>query len=202
MATNSYAAIDPIFFATPSDWRAWLAVHHETEAELWVGFYKKDSGKPSITWPESVDEALCFGWIDGLRKSIDDESYMIRFTPRKPTSTWSAVNIKRVAELTEQGRMQPAGLAAFALRTGEKSGIYAYEQESATLDEAEEQRFRANPAAWEYFQTQPPSYRKTAIRWVVSAKKAETRQSRLARLIEDSEFGRTVPPLTRPGKSE
>src|SRR5579863_7322555 len=121
----------PEFFATPSELRAWLARHHDKTSELWVGFYKRNSGKPSITWPEAVDAALCFGWIDGVRKSIDDISYSIRFTPRKACSTWSAVNIKRVGELTELGRMRPAGLKAFEGRTEEKSGIYGYEQENA-----------------------------------------------------------------------
>lgn len=192
---------EPIFFATPAKFRAWLHEHHATAREQWVGFYKVGSGRPSITWPESVDEALCFGWIDGLRKSIDDSSYMIRFTPRKPDSNWSAVNMRRVAELTDQGRMQPAGLAAYARRRDETSAIYSYEQrEQASLDEAEEQQMRANPDAWQFFQAQPRSYRQAAIRWVLSAKKLETRQSRLARLIDDSAQGRTVPPLTRPTK--
>jgi uncharacterized protein YdeI (YjbR/CyaY-like superfamily) len=186
----------------PEAFRAWLEQHHATDQELWVGFYKKDSGRPSITWPESVDEALCFGWIDGVRKSIDDESYMIRFTPRKPSSTWSAVNIKRVGELAEQGRMHPAGLAAFARRTEAKSGIYAYEnRDSAALEAADEQQFRANAQAWDFFQAQPPGYRKTAIWWVVSAKQEATRRKRLATLIDDSAHGRTIRSLTRPTKS-
>ncbi len=194
---------EPSFFATPDDFRSWLHEHHATAREQWVGFHKKGSGRPSITWPESVDEALCFGWIDGLRKSIDDTSYMIRFTPRKPDSNWSAVNMRRVAELTEQGRMQPAGLAAFARRRDETSAIYAYEQrEQAALDEAEEQQMRATTDAWQFFQAQPRSYRQAAIRWVISAKKPETRRSRLARLIDDSAQGRTVQPLTRPGKGQ
>lgn len=193
--------VEPIFFAAQAEFRAWLQEHHATAREQWVGFYKVGSGRPSITWPESVDEALCFGWIDGLRKSIDDISYMIRFTPRKPDSNWSAVNMRRVAELTDQDRMQPAGLAAYARRRDETSAIYSYEQrEQASLDEAEEQQIRANPDAWQFFQAQPRSYRQAAIRWVLSAKKLETRQSRLARLIDDSAQGRTVPPLTRPTK--
>lgn len=194
--------IEPVYFATPAEFRAWLQEHHATARELWVGYFKKASGRPSITWPESVDEALCFGWIDGLRKGIDDTSYMIRFTPRKPDSNWSAVNIRRVAVLTEQGHMQPAGLAAFARRRDETSAIYSYEQrEQAALDEAEEQLMRATAAAWQFFQAQPRSYRQAAIRWVISAKKPETRRSRLARLIDDSAQGRTVPPLTRPAKA-
>jgi len=188
----------PIFFATPAAFRAWLEEHHATSQEVLVGFYKKGSGRPSITWPESVDEALCFGWIDGVRRGIDDVSYSIRFTPRKRRSTWSAVNIERVKELTQMGRMRPAGLKAFAERTEAKSGIYAYEQKNnAALDAAYEQRFRANKAAWDFFQSQAAGYRKTAIWWVISAKREETRLKRLATLIEDSANGRTIAPLTR-----
>jgi uncharacterized protein YdeI (YjbR/CyaY-like superfamily) len=184
-------AAEPRFFATPADFRRWLEEHHATARELLVGFYKKDSGKPSITWPESVDEALCVGWIDGVRKRIDDESYTIRFTPRKASSTWSAVNIKRITELIAEGRVLPAGLAAFEKRSEEKSGIYSYEQrEAAELDPEAEKQFRANEAAWEFFQAQPAWYRKTAIWRVVSAKKEETRQKRLALLIEASAGGR------------
>ncbi|MBE2232985.1 MAG: YdeI/OmpD-associated family protein [Anaerolinea sp.] len=193
----------PVFFATPEEFRAWLEENHATVRELWVGYTKKGAGRPSITWPESVDEALCFGWIDGIRRSVDDTSYMNRFTPRRPGSNWSAVNIARVAELTAQGRMRPAGLAAFDRRRDETTAVYSYEQRhQAALEEAEEQQLRANPAAWQFFQARPPSYRQAAIRWVISAKKAETRQSRLARLIEDSAQGRTVPPLTRPTKAQ
>lgn len=193
----------PVFFATPEEFRVWLEENHATARELWVGYTKKGAGRPSITWPESVDEALCFGWIDGIRRSVDDTSYMNRFTPRRPGSNWSAVNIARVAELTAQGRMRPAGLAAFDRRRDETTAVYSYEQRhQAALEEAEEQQLRANPAAWQFFQARPPSYRQAAIRWVISAKKAETRQSRLARLIEDSAQGRTVPPLTRPTKAQ
>jgi len=193
----------PVFFATPEEFRAWLEENHATARELWVGYTKKGAGRPSITWPESVDEALCYGWIDGIRRSVDDTSYMNRFTPRRPGSNWSAVNIARVAELTAQGRMRPAGLAAFDRRRDETTAVYSYEQRhQAALEEAEEQQLRANPAAWQFFQARPPSYRQAAIRWVISAKKAETRQSRLARLIEDSAQGRTVPPLTRPTKAQ
>ena len=182
---------EPVFFATPADFRAWLEKHHETERELLVGFYKKGSGRPSITWPESVDEALCFGWIDGVRKSRDEDSYTIRFTPRKPGSNWSAVNVGRVEELTRLGRMRPAGLAAFEKRSEAKTGIYAYEQkEGAALEKAEEKQLRADKAAWEFFQSQPAWYRRTAIWRVVSAKKEETRRKRLAKLIEESAAGR------------
>jgi uncharacterized protein YdeI (YjbR/CyaY-like superfamily) len=187
------------FFETPDDFRVWLAENHDTADELWVGFHKKATGKPSITWPEAVDEALCVGWIDGLRRSLGDESYMIRFTPRKPRSTWSAVNIARAGELLAQGRMQPSGLAAFEARTDDTSAIYAYEQRHAARLELEQEReFRANEQAWAYFQSRPPSYRKTAIWWVVSAKREETRAKRLRTLIEDSAQGRTIRQLTRP----
>jgi uncharacterized protein YdeI (YjbR/CyaY-like superfamily) len=193
--------MEPTFFATPAEFRAWLEANHAQASQLLVGFYKKGSGRPSMTWPESVDEALCFGWIDGVRKGVDAERYTIRFTPRQPRSTWSAVNIARVAELTRLGRMQPAGLEAFAQRAEDRSGVYAYEQrQAAALEAAEEAQFRANPAAWAYFQARPPSYRKAAIWWVVSAKEEETRRKRLAALIADSEAGRPIPSLTpRPG---
>jgi uncharacterized protein YdeI (YjbR/CyaY-like superfamily) len=187
-----------IFFATPADFRAWLEEHHETEKELLVGFYRKATGRPSITWPESVDQALCFGWIDGVRRGIDEESYSIRFTPRKPTSNWSSVNIARVAELTEQGLMTPAGLAAFERRTPERSGIYSYERrEKARFDPEQQREFEAHPDAWAFFLSQPPGYRKTATHWVISAKREETRAKRLATLIEDSAAGRRLRHLTR-----
>jgi uncharacterized protein YdeI (YjbR/CyaY-like superfamily) len=180
------------FFKTPAAFRKWLTAHHATESELWVGFYKKGSGKSSITWPESVDEALCFGWIDGLRKSIDEESYMIRFTPRKSSSVWSAVNMKNVAKLIEENRMQPAGLKAFAARKEYRSGIYSYEQRSPELVEPYLGRLKRNRAAWKFFQAQPPSYRKVMNWWVVSAKQEETRGKRLERLIEESARGRRM----------
>jgi uncharacterized protein YdeI (YjbR/CyaY-like superfamily) len=178
--------MEPTFFATPAAFRKWLQKHHEQATELLVGFYKKDSGKLSITWPESVDQALCFGWIDGVRKRIDDTSYSIRFTPRKAVSTWSAINIARVEELTKLGLMQPAGLRAFERRREDKSRIYAYENDPVTLDPAAEKVFRANAKAWSFFSTQPPSYRRVALYWVTSAKKEETRARRLAQLIDDS----------------
>jgi uncharacterized protein YdeI (YjbR/CyaY-like superfamily) len=183
----------PRFFATPGAFRAWLKKHHTAEKELWVGFYRKASGRPSITWPESVDEALCVGWIDGLRKGIDEISYMIRFTPRKRTSTWSVVNIGRVAELTRQDRMQPAGAAAFENRIEARSGIYSYEQRrNAVLDQASAQRFHEHPKAWKFFQAQSVSYRKVAAWWVISAKQEATRHKRLAKLIAESEAGRRI----------
>jgi uncharacterized protein YdeI (YjbR/CyaY-like superfamily) len=178
---------EPTYFETPADLREWLARNHESAAELWVGFHRKASGLPSITWPEAVDEALCVGWIDGVRKSVDDTSYKIRFTPRKPTSNWSSVNIGRVAELTREGRMRPAGLAAFERRSAKRSGIYAYEQrKSARLEPAQERVFKANRAAWAFFQSQPAGYRQTATWWVVSAKREATKEKRLATLIDDS----------------
>ena len=188
--------MEPTFFATPALFRKWLARNHESSTELLVGFYKKDSGKRSINWPESVDEALCFGWIDGVRRRIDDISYSIRFTPRKRTSNWSAVNIARVKELTERGLMQPAGVRAFAQRREEKSGIYAYENAPGTLDPWDEKKFRANRRAWEYFNNQPPSYRRVAIYWVTSAKKPQTRERRLTTLIDDSAAGRRLAAYT------
>jgi uncharacterized protein YdeI (YjbR/CyaY-like superfamily) len=191
----------PKFFKTPSAFRAWLEKNHETRTELWVGLYKKASGKPSITWPEAVDQALCFGWIDGVRKSIDDEAYMNRFTPRTPRSTWSAVNIARVKELRELGLMTPAGEAAFARGSEERSRVYSYERATARLDRAAERKFRADRKAWAFFEAQPPSYKKAAVWWVVSATREETRARRLATLIEDSGNGRRIAPMRRPGDS-
>ena len=178
------------FFKTPAGFRKWLEKNHASVAEQWVGFYKKNSGNPSITWPESVDQALCFGWIDGVRKNIDDVSYKIRFTPRRSSSIWSAVNIKRVEELNKQGLMKPAGLKAYEARKEHKSGIYAYEQKSAELPPAYEKRLKQNKAAWEFFYAQPPWYRKQASWRVVSAKREETRLKRLEKLIEVSSQGR------------
>jgi uncharacterized protein YdeI (YjbR/CyaY-like superfamily) len=193
--------LKPKFFKTPSDFRKWFAAHHASETELWVGFYKKDSGKASITWPQSVDEALCFGWIDGIRKNIDGVSYKIRFTPRKQRSTWSAVNIKRVGELTEQGLMEAAGLKAFAARKENRSGIYSYEQRSPELPDQYAKKLKKNAAAWKFFQAQPPSYRKAVNWWVVSAKQEQTRLKRLNKLIDDSAEGRRIPQFTPVKKS-
>ncbi len=187
---------EPRFFSTPSDFRAWLEAHHGKFRELLVGFYKKDSGKPSIAWPESVDAALCFGWIDGVRKSVDESSYTIRFTPRRPTSAWSAINIKRVRELTKKGLMHPAGLKAFAARSAKKSGIYAYEQrKQARFTHKQEKQFRANKAAWNFFGSQAPWYQRVTTWWVISAKKEETRRKRLSLLIGHSQNRRTLPLL-------
>ena len=194
--------MNPRFFATPAEWRAWLEEHHATAPELWVGFHKRGSGRPSITWPESVDQALCFGWIDGVRRRIDDDRYAIRFTPRRKGSTWSNSNLKRVEELSRLGLMRQAGRDAHAARTVAKSGIYAYEQRKrAKLSPVLEARFKRNRKAWAYFQAQPAWYRRTAVWWVVSAKKEETRERRLVTLIEDSAAGRAIRQLSRPGSS-
>jgi uncharacterized protein YdeI (YjbR/CyaY-like superfamily) len=192
--------VKPTFFATPEKLRAWLEAHHATKKELLVGFYKKGSGKKSITWPESVDEALCFGWIDGVRHRIDDDAYTIRFTPRKRTSIWSAVNVARVAALTKLGKMTPAGLDAFAARTPERTGVYAFERnEAAKLTPEQEKKLRANRKAAAFFDAQPPGYRRVATHWVISAKREETRERRLATLIADCAAGRKIGPLARPG---
>lgn len=188
----------PIFFATPANFRAWLAKNHNRIPVLWVGFYRKASGRPSITWPESVDQALCFGWIDGLRKGVDGASYMIRFTPRRPGSTWSAINIRRAKELIALGQMTSAGLRAFEKRTPEKSAIYSYEQRrNARFTAAQEKLFRANRKAWDFFRAQPPGYQRITTYWVTGAKREETQSKRLATLIQDSAAGRTIAPLTR-----
>jgi uncharacterized protein YdeI (YjbR/CyaY-like superfamily) len=188
----------PKFFPSPSTWHAWLEEHHDEHEELWVGFHKVGSGKPSITWPEAVDGALCFGWIDGVRKSLGETSYVIRFTPRRTKSIWSAVNIKRVAELRVLGLMRTKGAQAFERRTGNRSEIYAYEQRmGAKLSAAYEKKFRANKKAWKFFQAQPPWYRRTSSWRVISANKEETRLTRLAQLIDDSEHERAIPELRR-----
>jgi len=175
--------LKPIFFSSPVDFRKWLAQNHASSTDLWVGYHKKDSRQPSITWPESVDEALCFGWIDGIRKSVDSTRYKIRFTPRRSTSVWSAINIKRAQALRANDRMQPAGLKAFAARRENKSGIYSYEQRRAELEEPYRSMLKKNKAAWDFFQAQAPSYRKRIAWWIISAKREETRRSRLQKLI-------------------
>ncbi len=180
----------PQFFETAEPWRAWLAQHHHTHTSLIVGFYKAQSNRQSMTWPESVDEALCYGWIDGVRKRIDDVRYLIRFTPRKSGSIWSAVNIARVAELTAAARMMPSGVQAFEARQEDRSRVYAYEQSAhAALAPEDEARFRAQPAAWAFFSAQAPWYRKQMLWRVVSAKQHATRQRRLALLIDASAAG-------------
>ena len=189
--------MEPKFFPTPEDLRQWLAENHEKLDEQWIGFYKKSTGIPSITWPESVDQALCYGWIDGLRKSIDGKSYKIRFTPRRPKSTWSAVNIKRIAELKEMGLMQAPGLAAFERRTEKNSEIYSYERDKMKLDPAYEAKIRENEKAWAFWQKLAPSYKKSTTHWVMSAKQEATRQRRLGILIQSSEEGLKIPLLRR-----
>ena len=181
-----------IYFPTPAAFRKWLAAHHAKEKELLVGFHKKASGQPSMTWPESVDEALCFGWIDGVRKRVDETRYTIRFSPRRPRSIWSLINVNRVKELIALKRMKPAGLAAFEKRTTRKTGIYAYENRPADLEPRYARLLRKNPAAWAFFQAQPPGYRKRMNWWIASAGKEETRQKRLDRLIAESAAGKRL----------
>jgi uncharacterized protein YdeI (YjbR/CyaY-like superfamily) len=184
------------FFKSQSDFRKWFVKNHDKAAELLAGFYKKSSGKPSITWPESVDEALCFGWIDGIRRNIDDVSYSIRFTPRRRGSIWSAVNIKRAGELRKLGLMQPAGMKAFEKRDEKKSKLYSYENKDKVLSVDYEKKFKANKKAWAYFKSQPPWYQRTASHWVISAKQEETRLRRLEALIKDSENQTEIKPLS------
>lgn len=180
------------FFKTPADFRKWLEKNHATAPELLVGFHKKGSGKPSITWPESVSEALCFGWIDGIRKRVDDDSYTIRFSPRRPRSIWSAINIKMAQGLVAEGRMQAAGLKAFEARKENRSGIYSYEQRPQELPQPYKGKFQANKDAWAFFQTQPAGYRKMVCWYVISGKKEETRLQRLERLIAESARGQRL----------
>jgi uncharacterized protein YdeI (YjbR/CyaY-like superfamily) len=185
-------AVKAIYFESPAEFRKWLAAHHAQAKELLVGFHKKGSGTPSITWPESVDQALCFGWIDGVRKSVDPTRYTIRFSPRKPRSNWSAINVKRAQELLARKLMKAAGRKAFEARTEDRTGLYSYENRPAELDEAYAKTFRRDKAAWAFFQAQPPYYRKMASWFVLSAKQEETRQKRLAKLIADSAGGRRI----------
>ena len=182
----------PKFFATQADFRRWLEKNYDKETELLVGFYKVGSGKPSMNWSESVDQALCFGWIDGVRRKIDGESYSIRFTPRRVKSVWSAINIKKVEELTEKGLMRAAGLAAFAKRDENKSAIYAYENKPTEFSEELEKMFRANESAWEFFEKQANGYRKLMMFWVMSAKQNSTQIKRLEKLIEASAGGKKL----------
>lgn len=190
----------PRFFSTAAKFGVWLEKNHESTTELWVGFYKKGSGKPSLTWPESVGEALRFGWIDGIRKTVDDESYMIRFTPRKASSIWSKVNSAKVEVLITHNRMSVAGLAAYARRTPERSGIYSFERETAQFDADQERAFQKNRRAWDFFQAQPPYYRRLVTFRVISAKKPETRERRLAALIECCARGERIPEAISPAK--
>ncbi len=192
--------MSPVFFKTANDFREWLEKNHAKATELLVGYHKKGSGLPSITWPESVKQALCFGWIDGVRRSVDWLSYTIRFTPRKPTSTWSAINIKLVEKLIGEGRMHPAGMAAFKARKENKSGVYSYENRPHSLEPEYEDAFKKNKRAWAFFESQPPGYRRTCCYWVMSAKREETRLRRLETLISDSAQGRRIGHLSRPTK--
>ena len=187
--------MNPTFFPTQADFRKWLAENHDKATELLVGYYKVGSAKHNMTWSQSVDEALCFGWIDGVRRSIDADSYCIRFTPRKLKSIWSAVNIQKIDDLTRQNLMHPAGLAAFEKRQEHKSKIYAYEQNEVGLSDEFETEFKANEKAWTNFQAMAPSYKKTAINWVMTAKQKETGIKRLRELITDSELGLKVKQL-------
>ena len=184
------------FFASQSEFRIWLKRHHGEADELWVGFHKKASGIPSIIYFEALDEALCFGWIDGVRKSLDGSRYVIRFTPRKSDSSWSAVNIARAQALIEAGRMHASGLKVYGSRTQEKKIRYSDERKAAVLDPVYEKALKSNKGAWTYFQSKPPSFRQVATYWIMSAKREETRLKRLTQLIEDSALGRTIPPLT------
>jgi uncharacterized protein YdeI (YjbR/CyaY-like superfamily) len=192
---------EPIYFKSPAAFRSWLEEHHETETEVWVGMWKKATGRQGMSWSEAVDEALCFGWIDGLLRRVDDERHMQRFTPRKPTSNWSAINVAKVAQLGAEGRMVPAGEAAFARRRDDKTAIYSHEQRSKPqLEPGEQAQLEANEAASAYFSAKSPSYRRQATWWVISAKRPETRARRLSTLIEDSAAGRSIKPLTPPPK--
>lgn len=181
----------PTYFPSESDFRSWLQANHETAPELLVGFWKKGSGKPSIDWPQARDQALCFGWIDGVRKSLDDEAYTIRFTPRRKGSIWSKVNVDRFDSLKADGQMTPAGEQAYE-ENKHKSGLYSYEKPLAALEAVETRLFRQNKAAWNYWEAQPPGYRKLVLNWITTARKPETRAKRLATLIEDSEAERRI----------
>ncbi|MEP0986622.1 YdeI/OmpD-associated family protein [Ekhidna sp.] len=184
------------FFPTPNDFRKWLEENHENESELWVGYYKKATNKPSITWPESVDQALCFGWIDGIRKKIDEEAYRVRFTPRKSNSHWSHVNIKRIEELKNADMVTKTGLAAYAKRDPKNSGKASFEQDKVELSSDYKKKFKANKEAWAFFTNKlAPSYQKQSIHWVISAKREETRERRLDQLIKCSEKKEKIPPL-------
>jgi uncharacterized protein YdeI (YjbR/CyaY-like superfamily) len=185
--------MEPVFFASQEELRAWFEQYHDTETELLVGYFKTATGRESVTWSQSVDEALCFGWIDGIRRSIDGERYSIRFTPRKPVSNWSAVNIQKIEELTRNGKMRPAGLQAFSKRKDNRSRIYSYETtKEMHLPGNMESQFRSHEGAWDYFQSQAPSYRKVTIRWVMGAKQEATRMKRLLELIASCEAGEWI----------
>ncbi|HEY0142130.1 MAG TPA: YdeI/OmpD-associated family protein [Thermoanaerobaculia bacterium] len=182
--------MQPTFFPSAEAFRKWLTRHHASASELWIGFWKVDSGRSGMTYKEAVDEALCFGWIDGIRKKVDEASYTNRFTPRKPRSNWSQINIRRIAELQAEGRMHPAGMKVFEERV--VSTPYSFESAPATLSPELEKQFRANKKAWTYFEAQPPGYRRVILHWVMSAKKEETRVARLDKLIATSARGERI----------
>lgn len=188
----SELASEPIYFGSPAEWRTWLEQHHASASEVMVGFYKKSTGRQGMSWSQAVDEALCFGWIDGVVRRVDDARHRQRFTPRQARSTWSAVNIDKVERLTAEGRMADAGLRAYAARSEENSRIYAFEQDAVELSPEALQRLRADEAAWSFWESRPAGYRRIASWWVVSAKRPETREKRLATLIEDCAAGRLI----------
>jgi uncharacterized protein YdeI (YjbR/CyaY-like superfamily) len=191
------AGVKPIYFGSPQEFYDWLEEHHESESEVYVGFFKQHTGKRAMSWSEAVDQALCFGWIDTRSNSIDEDRYMQRFTPRKPGSNWSKINVEKVAKLTKAGLMRPAGIAAFERRTDDKTGVYSFERGNPELTPEYETRLRTNKAAAAYFDSRPPWYRRTAIHLVMSAKREETRERRLRQLIEDSAAGRDIKQLRR-----
>jgi len=184
-----------VYFKTAAEFRRWLAANHASERELLVGFYRKASGKPSISYKEAVDEALCFGWIDGVKKRVDEERYTHRFTPRKPDSIWSRVNMKRYAELEKAGRVTPTGRAAWGRRSEERSAVYTFERGHVPLDRARESALRANAKVWAFLEAQTPGYRKQCGSWVMAAKREETRASRFQTLMECCARGVAIPPL-------
>ncbi|AIE83429.1 YdeI/OmpD-associated family protein [Fimbriimonas ginsengisoli] len=188
--------MEPVYFESPLQFRSWLEQNHEVEDELLVGFYKTGTGIPSMTWPESVDEALSFGWIDAIRRRVDDERYTIRFVRRRPKSSWSAVNLRRMKVLIEEGRVRPAGLKIYEERIESKT--YSYEGRPHDFPDELRERFQAHPKAWEFFQSQPPTYRRHAIWWVTSPKREETKEKRFKELIESSEKGERHPYFINP----
>ena len=192
----------PVFFRSPAEFRKWLEKNHASLTEVYVGFHKKHTGKPSLTWPESVDQALSFGWIDGIRRSIDDESYHIRFTPRKAKSIWSAVNIKKIAELQKLGLMKPAGLEAFNKRNEKRSKVYSYEEKAQSLSGEFLKKLKANKKAWTFFESQAPWYKRTASAWIMRAVREETKLKRLEEVIRDSEAGRKIKSLSYTAKKK
>ena len=190
----------PTFFKAPNELHKWFQKNYNKSTELWIGFYSVKSGKRAATYKEALDEALCYGWIDGIRKNVDEDSYTIRFTARKKKSIWSNVNTKRMKELIEMGRVQPSGIAAFNEREAKRAGIYSFEQDTHQLSPSFERKFKANKKAWKFFSSKPPWYQRTSIYWVTSAKQEVTRIKRLETLMNDSENERTIRLLTRTSK--